>query len=483
MRTLFLFLLLSLGTFLALPAQSLKGLNFQGAARGSDGSLLANQPVNLEFTILADSDAGPVVYQEDHAPTTNDYALFSVVVGKGSATQGSFDAIDWGSDDFWLRVKLNGAEVANTQLEAVPYSKVATQMDLNHLQDVSASSPASGQVLSFDGSNWVAASDQVNDADADPNNEIQTLSLSGSTVSLSNGGGSFNLPSQSPWQTSGSTVYYNGGQVGIGTSSPTDGLSLFSAGNDNDLSITNSFPFIDLNTNGSGNAGIDFRDNGVNTGWFYHDYNNDAIVLSGVSSSLALPNLVVAANGRIGIGTYTPAYPLHLTEDTMSINGLEIANLGSANLGLDGDVVPYGGSSLSYDLGNNTATEHWDDVVATAFVTYSDARLKEGISSLTDGLEHVLSLRPVQYTYKRDFDPDGRLRYGLIAQEVQAVLPNIVVEEDVDVDPESGEVIRTPSEYKTMVYSDLIPVLIQAIQEQQAQIEALKQRVEELENQ
>ena len=40
-------------------------------------------------------------------------------------------------------------------------------------------------------------------------------------------------------------------------------------------------------------------------------------------------------------------------ESTLSVSGLQISNLGSANLGLDGDVVPYGGSVAGFDLGNN----------------------------------------------------------------------------------------------------------------------------------
>ncbi|MCB0840289.1 MAG: hypothetical protein KDD99_26655, partial [Bacteroidetes bacterium] len=71
---------------------------------------------------------------------------------------------------------------------------------------------------------------------------------------------------------------------------------------------------------------------------------------------------------------------------------------------------------------------------------------------------------------------------GLIAQEVEPIMPNIVINEDIDVNPETMEIERKPSEYKTMNYMDLIPVLIKAIQDQQEYIQKLEQRIENLEN-
>ncbi|MCB0687921.1 MAG: tail fiber domain-containing protein [Saprospiraceae bacterium] len=186
--------------------------------------------------------------------------------------------------------------------------------------------------------------------------------------------------------------------------------------------------------------------------------------------------------GRVSIGSSAePLYPLHLWQDTLSIHGLEIANLGSANLGLDGDIVPYGGSGLAYDLGNNVITEHWDDVVASDFITYSDARVKKNISNLTMGLKQILQLHPVQFQYQKMITPDNRTRFGLLAQDVEKVLPSVIITEDVDIDPKTGETIRTPAEYKCMNYMELIPVLIQAIQDQNQYVTSLEKRIKQLE--
>ncbi|MGV6828437.1 MAG: tail fiber domain-containing protein, partial [Flavobacteriales bacterium] len=159
-------------------------------------------------------------------------------------------------------------------------------------------------------------------------------------------------------------------------------------------------------------------------------------------------------------------------------NYLPIANLGLNNIGLEGDVVPY--SNTSFDLGNNNATEHWDDVVANTFVTFSDRNTKNNIKQLNYGLTEVMKLQPVSYRYKEFISPNPRTRLGLIAQEVEKVIPEVVITEDVDVDPKTGEKIITKGDYKAMSYTELIPVLIKAIQEQQNQIEDLKTQIKQL---
>jgi hypothetical protein len=478
-----IFLLLGFST--QLSAQT-RGISYQAVARDGSGAnsvLMANQTINVNFKIREGSAAGAVVYEETHSPTTNGYALFSVVIGEGTVVSGDFNTLDWAGNDHFLEVGINGASVGTTELNSVPYSKVATDMALDHIQGVNTAGAAPGSILKFDGTDWVTGNDEVNDADADPVNELQTLSLSGTTLSLSNGGGDINLPGGSVWNTTGSNIYYDNGFVGIGTSSPTTGLHLSSNSNNHDIRIDDTFPFVLFNTTtGNGNSGLKFEDQGGYTGWITHFAATDAIYISGRNSPTAFPNIAVASNGRVGIGTGTPNFPLDIAEDTMSINGLEISNLGSSNLGLDGDIIPYGGSSLLFDLGNNTSTQHWDQVVANSHVTYSDARLKNQIADLPIGLSEVMQLRPVQYKYNTDIDAGQRLRYGLIAQEVEAVIPGVVINDDVDVNPETGQVERIEAEYKAMNYVDLVPVLIKAVQEQQDYIQQLEQRIKNLEN-
>jgi hypothetical protein len=93
-----------------------------------------------------------------------------------------------------------------------------------------------------------------------------------------------------------------------------------------------------------------------------------------------------------------------------------------------------------------------------------------------------MQLNPKSYLFRSD-DPAYKsmnlatgLHYGFIAQELEIVLPS-VVSNNVHITPDAPE---KAVEFKSVNYTELIPILTQAIQEQQAQIELLKKEVEAL---
>ena len=100
-------------------------------------------------------------------------------------------------------------------------------------------------------------------------------------------------------------------------------------------------------------------------------------------------------------------------------------------------------------------------------VTASDGRYKENVSPLAYGLNEVAALRPVTFNWANGQD-DG-LHYGLIAQEVREVLPEMVSGE------ESGEGMLG------LNYGELVPVLVKAVQEQQAEIDSQAEQIADLE--
>jgi hypothetical protein len=106
------------------------------------------------------------------------------------------------------------------------------------------------------------------------------------------------------------------------------------------------------------------------------------------------------------------------------------------------------------------------------FVNGSDARIKKNIRDLNYGLKEVMQLRAVKYELKEGIDQNDKL--GVIAQEIQKVIPEAVVDYDVVTEEKTGKQTKVPSEILGVRYTDLIPVLIKAIQEQQLEIEALK---------
>jgi hypothetical protein len=115
----------------------------------------------------------------------------------------------------------------------------------------------------------------------------------------------------------------------------------------------------------------------------------------------------------------------------------------------------------------------------------SDENLKENIQPLSGALETVMELAPKTYDFKNDeFDylnlPETS-QYGLIAQEVQEVLPEIVsnVHHPAQFDQE-GNVTSEATDFLAMKPNQLIPIMLGAIQEQQGIIESQNQRIDDL---
>lgn len=123
----------------------------------------------------------------------------------------------------------------------------------------------------------------------------------------------------------------------------------------------------------------------------------------------------------------------------------------------------------------------------------SDASLKQNIRDFGSAMDIINKLHPKQYEYKQDGNyklmnfPTGT-RYGLIANDVEKVLPGIV--KDATFDPNTvrpdGEKTKASSakadvmNFKTLNYTELIPILVKAVQELSAQNEDLKSQVSTL---
>ena len=115
---------------------------------------------------------------------------------------------------------------------------------------------------------------------------------------------------------------------------------------------------------------------------------------------------------------------------------------------------------------------------ATAWVAYSDERMKDIIEPITDAAEKVSTLRAVIGKYKTD--ETGTRRPMLIAQDVQAVLPEAVVETAYM--PNNNDLTKPViSEQRlALAYTEVIPLLVAAIKEQQEVIKQLQADVAEL---
>jgi hypothetical protein len=98
----------------------------------------------------------------------------------------------------------------------------------------------------------------------------------------------------------------------------------------------------------------------------------------------------------------------------------------------------------------------------------SDERLKNNVQNLENGLNIIEQLRPVSYTWNENMGRKGN-DFGLIAQEVEKILPELISETDL--------IFQDNEEtYKTLSYERLVPFLIQSIQELNDKIKKLEQK-------
>ena len=239
------------------------------------------------------------------------------------------------------------------------------------------------------------------------------------------------------------------GLVGIGTSSPSDKLNVVVSANGN-------------NTRFDGpTSGLIFQTNATST---------DIISYGGTTPAYRQMNFATGAS------------------TAMSITSGGNVLIGKTSTGVDdGDGFRFDSSGVlftSVAAGENTY--YLRDITNAVYRFYvtsggtinatnttisaiSDVRLKENITDLEIGLEAIMALRPRKFDWKKESGNDGKNVRGFIAQEFEQVFPDLI-DESINPSPEGEE------PYK-QIRQDLIPVLVKAVQEQQAQIEELKKIV------
>jgi hypothetical protein len=291
-------------------------------------------------------------------------------------------------------------------------------------------------------------------------------------LSLSNAGNTLigNAITQVPNSTSFDMYFstYNGtsrttkmvingaGNVGIGTTSPSAPLHVFST-----AAVTAVFTR-DLTTDVSlrilsDNSGAILDTQGVHSLRFQTSDTERMRITSG--GNVAIGNTTAASPlsvwGAEGIGVYsTNAYAAKLT-----LNFNSSTNIGYLLSDQNAFYVRTGVSKPIY-VQANEANGVYLSVGSTSWTANSDSRLKNIISPINNAVDKLSTLNPVIYSWKSD--ETNKENIGLIAQDVQTVLPQVI---DTNEDGFLG--VR---------YVDLVPVLVKAIQELSAEINILKQK-------
>lgn len=181
----------------ALIAQVPEKMSYQAVVRDAGGLLVTNSTVGMQISILQGSATGTPVYVETQTPVTNDNGLVSIEIGEGTPISGTFSGIDWSSGIFFIKSETDPSggtsySISGTsQILSVPFAlfaKTAENVDFTELDPEFESSVASG-ITATDTDNWNNKLDK--EIDGSTTNEIQTISKSGSIVTLSKAGGSF----------------------------------------------------------------------------------------------------------------------------------------------------------------------------------------------------------------------------------------------------------------------------------------------------
>jgi hypothetical protein len=112
-----------------------QALNYSAVARNAAGQPIATSTIGIQISILKTSTLGAVMYSENHFVNTDSFGLFNLIVGAGAVQSGSMNAIQWSTDNFYLKVgmDINGGTnfltMGTTQLLSVPYALHAATAD------------------------------------------------------------------------------------------------------------------------------------------------------------------------------------------------------------------------------------------------------------------------------------------------------------------------------------------------------------------
>ncbi len=284
---------------------------------------------------------------------------------------------------------------------------------------------------------------------------------------------------------------------GIGSNQP----NFVIAGNGN-VGIVTSKPEANLHVNGSAIIGINGYPSYLQIGNSPISSNNVYLEQNVSEVDLAKDPFFRIMSGNIGSETEM----LRLSKSGMSVGGgsgsiraAELTITGYGENSLTFQTVRHHHATSTFEIYNNISdVDDWGmnidrnntnllnignpaggfvlrvngSALANGIWANSDARFKENVALIDAPLEKLMKVEGVQFNWKTKEHPDRffpeEKHFGVIAQDIEKVIPEVVI-----TDPGSGE--------KAVAYSELIPLLIEALKEQKRFTDLQQQRIESLE--
>lgn len=308
--------------------------------------------------------------------------------------------------------------------------------------------------------------------------DSQTLSLVGSTLSISNGN-SVTLPSGSGSNTYTNGLTLTGSTVRLG-GTLTQGTTLNLDTNDLTFSSSTSAAFPgEMIIQGSDRKIMDtrFDDNYIHFGDDAFMDSDDGTTFNDTGSTTFTKDFVAGFSNSNSGGS------------AVGIGSIEYFVDGTNELFFEGSgFSPMTDETSSFGNTLGKTNRRWGAVYATnGVITTSDMNLKTNVQPLNYGLNEILKLKTITYNWKNyklgktniPLDKQEK-KIGFSAQQLLEILPEVVQTHSWVPANENGDFKEVKNEHLGVNYSDIIPVTVKAIQEQQTQIEELKKEIEEL---
>jgi hypothetical protein len=222
----------------------------------------------------------------------------------------------------------------------------------------------------------------------------------------------------------------SGGNVGIGTSSPSNRLDVVVSG-------TGDQNILGLRTTGGGGQGLLLGVNTTNSVTTIKN-NTGAYGMAFYSGTGTSESMRIDSSGNLLVGSTTSRAPVTIEKAAINANSGQLALFSptAADTGTTGiSITKYANNSTTSQVfqvflinqaSNGSGQINANGANAAAFGAFSDSRLKENIADLPSQLANIMALRPVEFDYIES--EGGGHQIGFIAQEVQDIYPDLVGE-------------------------------------------------------
>lgn len=434
-------------------------INYQGMLTDADGTPI-DDTRTIHFKLFDSASGGAELWAESHSVLIEE-GVFNVILGSVTSLAG----ITFDPESIYLEITVGDDPPMSPRSQIVSQFmalQAGNAESLNghaagdFVQTINDVSPAGGNIDLEAGSNVTISPDAEN-------NRV--------VISASGGSGGDDLGNHRATQNirlNGHWLSNDGDDEGIQINDA--GRLAVPAGLGSESNITTSATIQGANVNAS--STIIASSGTIRTGSPSSGYDSGDIIATDdliaddqvVSGGLMICGDHMAIENHLGVnmgGGYSTLYALQVNGQSF-LNGAVHAGASAAiddHLG-----VNFGGYSTTYALrvaGDAYSTGSW---------LSSDAKFKTNINSINDPLAQLQQLRGVTFDWNKTAYPDIEFsdgnQYGLIAQEVEKVFPDMVKTD------ENGD--------KAVAYYQLIPVLLEAIKQQQQQINTLQQEIANL---